>query len=249
LIIGLLGALQPRLPEPYYAQTTQRVWLEVTRRSVEPDVDVIHAAWQPSRRDDPGGGLAVAEEVDLDEPVTIEVETIEHDPHVETQIEIRRRTGSEVRLVTSIEVLSPANKTPGNPGRDSYLEKRREVLASRAHLVEIDLLRGGADTTAVSRELASAKAGAFDYHVCVHRFDRPNLFLVYPIGLEQRLPVIAIPLLPGDPDVRLPLQPIFDAAYDVGPYRRAIKYGEDPILPPLPPEKLEWVKARLKPPG
>jgi hypothetical protein len=31
LIFGFMEALQSRLPEPYYAQTTQRVWLEETR--------------------------------------------------------------------------------------------------------------------------------------------------------------------------------------------------------------------------
>ena len=74
--------------------------------------------WRPTRTRRRGGGVAVAEEVDLDEPVAIAVESIEHDPFVEPFIEIRRRHGSEVRLVASIEVLSPANKTPGNPGRD-----------------------------------------------------------------------------------------------------------------------------------
>ena len=40
------------------------------------------------------------------------------------------------------------------------------------------------------------KAGRFDYHVSVHRFDVPKDIFVYPIRLEQRLPVIAVPLLP-----------------------------------------------------
>jgi hypothetical protein len=75
------------------------------------------------------------------------------------------------------------------------------------------------------------------------------VYFVYPIRLEQRLPVIAVPLLPGDPDVRLSLQDVFDRAYDEGPYSRAIFYGEDPILPPLKTEQLEWVKARLRTPG
>jgi Protein of unknown function (DUF4058) len=249
LIFGLLETLQSRLPKPYYAQTTQRVWLEVSRRSVEPDVDVIHPGWWPSRREENGGGVAVAEEVDVAEPVAVAVETIEHDPFVEPVIEIRQRRGSEVRLVASIEVLSPANKVLGSPGRDKYREKQREVLAGQTHLVEIDLLRGGEHTTAVPRDLAVAKAGTFDYHVCGRRFDQPGLYFVYPIKLEQRLPGITIPLLPGDPDVRLALQPIFDKAYDAGPYRRSINYGEDPIIPPLEPDRLAWVKARLGPPG
>jgi len=248
LIIGIMGSLQSRLPGLYYAQSRQRVWLEVSHRRVEPDVDVLHSGREPSLFERANGGVAVAERVDLAEPVAVSVETIEHDPFEEPFVEIRRRHGSDDRLVASIEVISPANKTPGNPGREKYLAKQAELLAAAAHLIEIDLLRGGTHVAAVPRDLAAEKAGPFDYHVCVRRFDRPNVFLVYPIGLEQRLPAIAIPLLPGDPDVPLALQPLFDRAYDEGPYRRTIHYGEDPIVPPLRPERLEWVKAAIKAP-
>src|SRR5262249_29981978 len=152
---------------------------------------------------------------------------------------------SEVQLVTTIEVLSLSNKTRGNFGRKKYLNKQTEILHSQANLVEIDLLRGGEHATAVPRELAETKAGPFDYHVCVHRGDQANLFSVYPIRLEMRLPTIAIPLLPCDPDIALPLQAIFDQAYDTGPYRRGVGYGDDAIIPPLRPEEAEWAKARL----
>jgi hypothetical protein len=249
LIIGIMESLQARLPESYYAQSTQRVWLEVTHRSIEPDVDVIHSSRRGARWREDEGGVAVAEEVELAEPVVVAVEAIEHDPFEEPLIEIRRKQGEEVRLVASIEVVSPANKTPGNPGREKYQAKQREILAGQAHLIEIDLLRGGTHVTAVPHEVAVARAGAFDYHVCVHRFDRPNEFFVYPIRLEQRLPGIAIPLLPGDPDIPLALQTVFDRAYNAGPYRRAVNYGTDRIVPPLRPEQLEWVKARLQPPA
>ncbi len=245
LIFGILELLQARLPMPYYAQTTQRVWLEVSHRSVEPDVNVVQAGRRTSPWPAENGGVAVAELVELAEPVVISVQTIEHDPFEEPVIEIRRRQGSEIRLVGSIEVLSPANKTLSNPGREKYLDKQRETLAGQAHLVEIDLLRGGIHTTAVPREIAIEKAGAFDYHVCIHRFDRPNDFLVYPIRLEDRLPGIAIPLLPGDADVPLSLQAVFERAYNAGPYRRALTYGEEQITPPLSPAQLDWVKSRL----
>ncbi len=172
---------------------------------------------------------------------------IEHDPHEEPFVEIHRRDGSDDRLVASIEVVSPANKTVGNPGREKYLAKQAEVLAGQAHLIEIDLLRGGTHATAVPRDLAALKAGPFDYHVCVHRFDRPNDFFVYPIRLEQRLPGVSIPLLPGDPDVALSIQFVFDRAYEEGPYFRVVRYGEAPIIPPLRAEQLEWVKTRLQP--
>ena len=54
-------------------------------------------------------------------------------------------------LVTSIEILSPSNKKIGNPGREKFLEKQREVLDSETHLVEIDLLRGGTHTAGRSQ--------------------------------------------------------------------------------------------------
>jgi Protein of unknown function (DUF4058) len=89
-----------------------------------------------------------------------------------------------------------------------------------------------------------ARAGSFDYHVSVHRFDRFEDFLVYPIQLDDRLPEIAIPLLPGDPDVTIDLQAVFDRSYDTGPYRRRVRYAESTPVPPLRPERAEWA-ARL----
>ena len=39
-------------------------------------------------------------------------------------------------------MLSPFNKRPGE-GREDYLRKRRLILQSEVHLVELDLLRDG----------------------------------------------------------------------------------------------------------
>jgi hypothetical protein len=243
LITFIKGAVQHQLPDDYYAQSSQRVWLEYSQRYVEPDVEVVRSQ-EPRRRAGVGGGVAVAPLHPV-EPLIVSVETVEHGPFEESFVEIRRRKGKDVRLVASIEILSPSNKTPGNPGREKYLAKQREIVGSRVHLVEIDLLRGGAHSTAVSRDLAEARAGPFDYHVSVHRFDRPTDFLVYPIRLEQRLPVIAIPLLDGDPDVPLDLQAAFDQAYDFGPYSKEVAYLEDPVIPPLNEDQAAWATALL----
>ncbi|MGC8639537.1 MAG: DUF4058 family protein [Isosphaeraceae bacterium] len=178
LIFCIKEMLQSRLPSSYYVQSNQRVWLEYSRRYVEPDAEVVHS--RPTRRKRGRGGLAVAEPHPA-EPLVISVETVEHGPFQESFVEIRQRRGREVRLVTSLEVLGPSNKTPGNPGREQYLNKQREVTSGEVHLVEIDLLRGGTHTSAVPRELAEARAGRFDYHVSVHRFDQPKNFLLYPI--------------------------------------------------------------------
>jgi hypothetical protein len=243
LIFCIKETLQARLPGTYYVQSNQRVWLEYSRRYVEPDVEVVRSGRKPRKRS--RGGVAVAEPR-ADEPLILSVEIIEHGPFKESFIEIRQRRGKEVRLVASIEVLSLSNKKPGNPGREEYQNKQREVLGGEVHLVEIDLLRGGTHTSAVPLDLAKAKSGSFDYHVSIHRFDRPNDYFLHPILLPQRLPVIAIPLLPGDPDVMLDLQAVFDRAYNAGPYIREVDYGADPVVPRLRPDQAKWAAARIK---
>jgi hypothetical protein len=245
LIVFMKGTLQRTLPESYYAESSQRVWLEHSQRHVEPDVEVVQSARRHGKRAR-GADLALVEP-DAAGPLVVTVETIEHGPFKESFLEIRRRRGKEVQIVTSIEILSPANKKLSNPGRDKFLEKQRETLASETHLVEIDLLRGGTHTVAVPKDLVTAKAGPFEYLVSIHRFNRPNEFLVYPIGLRQHLPQIAIPLSPGDPDVTLDLQDVFARSYDFGPYHREIDYGKDPIVPRLKPDQASWVADLLKP--
>jgi Protein of unknown function (DUF4058) len=243
LIFCALESLQSSLPQEYYAQSSQRVWLEYSRRYVEPDVRVVRSS--RTRRRDRQGGVAIAE-VETNNPVVVRVETIEHGPFKESYVEVRRREGKKVRIVTSIEVLSPSNKSPGNPGRELYLSKQREILGADTHLVEIDLLRGGAHTSAVPHDLAEQKAGPFDYHVSTHRFDRPQDFLVHPIRLDERLPRIGIPLLDRDPDVHLDLQTMFDRAYDAGPYHREVEYGKDRITPRLRADQAKWVAGLIK---
>jgi len=247
LITFIKGALQARLPGSYYARSRQHVWLDFKHRApVEPDMDVLRsgAARAHRRRDADAGGVAVAEPV-TGEPVVVRVETIMGDPFHEPYLEIHRRQGTEDIVVAVLEILSPSNKTPGDHGRNLYLAKQQETLLSQVHLIEIDLLRAGTHATAVPLDLAVAETGAFNYHVCVHRFDHFKDFFVYPLKLESRLPVIAVPLLPGDPDVPLDLQAAFDRAYDEGPYDRAVHYDMATVEPPLRPEQAEWVKARL----
>jgi hypothetical protein len=168
---------------------------------------------------------------------------VPHDERREPYLEIRTTGDEGERLVTAIEVLSPSDKTPGERGRELYLRKQREVLESRTHLVEIDLLRGGRHTTAVPLDRLREAVGPCDYHVAIHRSDRFEDFLLDPIRLPDPLPEIAVPLLPGDPDVAVDLQELFNRAYDVGPYRRRIRYRETSPVPPLPEEYRDWARG------
>jgi len=238
-------AIQPQLPEPYYAAIGRRAWIEVSERFIGPDVDLVAESRRTVRRGQPSGRLAVAGET-LTQPVVIHVP---HDERVEPLVEVYIGRGSERRLVTTIEVLSLANKTPGEHGRDLYLRKQREILQSKAHLVEIDLLRGGRHTTAVPESRVAA-AGSFDYHVCIHHFDNLEDYFVYPVQLMGPLPAISIPLLPGDAPVQLDLQTVFQRTYDAGPYQREIDYRHDTPTPSLSAEQSKWAatfidRARL----
>jgi hypothetical protein len=242
-IIGQLSdALQERLPRHYYAEIRSRVWVEFSGRGMTPDVNVLRSDEAAAPRPGSGaaaGGVAVAA------PVVV---AVPHDECREPFLELCTWQGGR-HVVTAIEVLSLSNKKPGDHGRDLYLQKQRAVLRSQVHLVEIDLLRGGEHTTAVPLDRALARTGPFAYHVCVHRFDDLQNFYVYPVPLEQRLPAIPVPLLPGDGEVGIDLQAILDRCYDVGPYGRLPLYRETNPTPPLSPEQAGWATALLRQKG
>jgi hypothetical protein len=243
-LISLLSeSLQMCLPAPYFAEIGERVWVEVSQRFIEPDTSVMHGVRVPGMTGN-GGGTATA--APRGRPVVV---TVPHDERREPFVEIRTARDEGERLVTAVELLSPSNKTPGERGRELYVRKQREILDSAVHLVEIDLLRGGVHTTAVPLDRLLPQVGAFDYHVSVHRFDRFEDYVVYPIRLAESLPEVDIPLLPGDADVRVDLQALFERAYDTGPYRRRVRYtGESPV-PPLRTDQTDWANQILRDAG
>ena len=71
----------------------------------------------------------------------------------------------------------------------------------------------------------------------------------HPFQLADRLPPIALPLLPGDPVPMLDLQAAFDQAYDSGPYRREIDYRIERPEPALTSEQQTWVGRTLEAAG
>ena len=152
----------------------------------------------------------------------------------ESFIEVRKADTRQ--LVTTIELLSPANKYTG-PDRDAYLAKRRRyLLAGNANFIEIDLLRGGP-------RLPLEGLPTCDYYALVARAERRPEVGVWPIKLREPLPTISVPLLPGDADARLNLQELLHATYDEGGYENYI-YENEPE-PRLNAADVEWVKSTL----
>lgn len=241
-IFAMKEALMPKLPEPYYSRSDRRTWIEVSERYVEPDVNVqVSAAHEPKQRRPGNGGVVVADSVST-EPVVIH---IPHDESHQTFMELYAGRGEDRRLVASIELLSPTNKSQRGKGWEAYLQKQQEMLQSDVHFIEIDLLRGGKHSTSVPLEELRRRVPVYDYHVCVHRFDRWEDYFVYPFTVRESLPTIDVPLLPGDGSVPLDLQAVFTRCFDVGPYRYEVDYAADEPVPPLSSDDAQWAQERV----
>ena len=148
--------------------------------------------------------------------------------------------------MTVIELLSPSNKRSGE-WRSAYLQKQMSYMESSVNLVEIDFLRQGQHTVAVP-DYALERVKPFYGIVSVWRFHMRHRFEVYPIRLQQRLPRIAVPLLPEDKDVVLDLQWVFNRCYDLGRYGLDIDYSQPPPVP-LTGEEQAWIDKLLKEKG
>lgn len=243
LIVGMSDALNASLPSGFAADVNERVYVIPPDRSVYPDVAVIERPVTPESASDRSyGGTAV-----LDSPVTADspyVFSLHDEPVYEGFVEIRT-TGDREELVAVIELLSPTNKEANSIGREEYRRKPREVLASTAHLIEIDLLRAGEHTIAVRRDVVASGVHAWDYLACLHRAGRRWEYEVWPFTVRDRMPRISVPLTEGWADAVLDLQPLFDRAYDAGPYRRRVSYRAEPV-PPLRGEDAAWSDALLR---
>jgi hypothetical protein len=198
--------------------------IQVTTGPVLPDVSVLHSGTGRL----PQGGTAVAPPpLYMDTVVPLRV------PHVTIEI----RDARQRELVTAIEILSPTNKR--GTGNAEYLEKRGRLLNSTAHLVEIDLLRGGRRVP-MRESLPPAP-----YFVFVSRTEERPRTEIWPIELGDPLPVVPIPLLSDDPDVPLDLQLAFSTIYDVLGYGFEVDYGSEPEVP-LTAEQQVWAEERLR---
>lgn len=174
LISEIQAVLNRRLRPQYHVRVEERVYIsdenDPGRKAIIPDLKVIETGFPESTRPSiHETSTAVAGPLILTTLIEDEI----HEARLEV-IDSQRHT-----VVTVIELLSPINKISGARGRASYEQKRREVMMSSSHLVEIDLLREGDHLH--TRELLPQA----DYFVHVSRKDRRPKGYVWPIRLPQ----------------------------------------------------------------
>jgi hypothetical protein len=228
LIVAMASQLRSKIRPRYVASVEDRVFIEGPEHQRSPDVLVY-------RR--PVAGLGQLHAADTATPLVVEVkDRMVRQPYI-TIMDRQNDFG----VVTVIELVSPSNKSAG-PGRDSYLEKRREFRASECHLVEIDLFRRGRHVLSVPKSLAD-QAKPFDYMACVNRWDARHRFELYPCQLRDPLPTIGIPLAEPDADAPLAIQAALEYVYDDGDYALRMNY-ERPCKPRLSAEDQEWATER-----
>ncbi len=162
------------------------------------------------------------------EDVTVETDAVKHSV-------IKVIDALSMKVVTTIEILSPTNKKAGKPRR-KYLRKRERILESNTHLVEIDLLRG-------YRPMPMSPLLPSDYRIFLSRASaRPN-GKVWRFGLRDRIPNVPVPLKGGDPDATLDLMADLHRVFDGAHYGDYI-YAQPPE-PPLTAEDATWAKEVL----
>lgn len=164
-------------------------------------------------------------------PAPLRLHLITGLPLRQTAIFVRQRTDSE--LVAVIELLSPVNKRRGR-GRSEYMDKRIEYGQTRAHLIEIDLLR------AEPRLPFVEEVPPCDYLVMVcNAYQRPACD-AWPLSMRQPLPVIPVPLSRPDPAVPLDLGTALRTAYARARYELRIDYRRPPLPPFQSQEDKTW---------
>lgn len=230
-IATALQHVAAQLPPRYVVRIENRIYIH------EPPLDRRHIGASDLGVGYPPGGIngsaapaAVVAPAYVTVLDSVEVQRVGH-------LTVRDRDGND--LIALVELLSPTNKYAG-PDREQYLGKRNELLRSRAHFVELDLLRGGP-------RMPPDDLPTCDYCAIVSRVEERPRAGVWPWRLRDPIPPIPIPIRYPDPDARLDLKAILDQVYDGGRYANYIYTG--PPEPRLAPDDAAWAAQFIPAPN
>lgn len=232
LISSIFELLVPQLLPKYIVDIEKRIYELRGENSLLvgiPDVTVLKT---PIQTNPPSSNIAVvappATAVKVRVPVPVEFR--------EAYLEVKDTETKEV--VTVIEVLSPANKRSGK-GREMHEEKREKVFGSRAHMVEIDLLRTYKPLPVFGEGIESS------YRILVSRREWRPIADLYVFNLPDIIPAFPLPLRGEDAELIVDLQALLNAVYDRAAYDFRIDYTAEPI-PPLSESDAIWADTWLR---
>ncbi len=223
----LVAQLRPR----YEVEPEERVYVETSQpdwSSYRADVAIFQGDDSNAAQHRARAGLDLA-------PLTI---TLPIPVEEKESYLVLRQTGSR-EVVAVIELLSPTNKRPGSDGRREYLAKRSQLFCTRAHLVELDLLLGGARLP-----IAESFQAETSYCAIVSRAETRPRAELFEWPIRRSLPRIPVPLANGDPDAVLDLQTALNVVYERAGYDYSLHYDQ-PLELPLPGADEGWLQSLL----
>jgi hypothetical protein len=225
LLAAICDTISPLVAPRYYVALGRRTYLLQPDDLLfvgRPDVAVISTT---PERPQPVPDRETVAVVDVEVAVADEVS--------ENYLEVHDvETG---KLVTALELLSPANKLH-REHRGDYERKRRRIFDSRTSLIEVDLLRAGRPMPLVGSRPDSA------YRILVSRgWTRPRAKL-YAFGIRQPIPVIPVPLAQGEPEPELRVNDVLHALYERARFDLRLRYDRLPE-PPLGEDDAAWARG------
>lgn len=197
-----------------------------------PDVEVMQLQQQQGIETTPTSASATRSVAVTPAPLTLPI--LRPVPVRLANVEIRD-TAQNI-LVTCIEILSPVNKR--EPGLTSYRQKRHRLYQGGIHLIELDLLRRG------TCPFAHPQMPEVPYEIALTRAHSSRMD-VWPLKLQDALPIIPVPLRSPDPDAVLDLPAVIREVYDEAAYDLSVNYNELPPPPVLSEVDKQWLKTLL----
>lgn len=230
LAYQLRAQLAPQIRPRYVARVERQVSYDevalTQSRVIQPDISVLQLRERKLRE----STVAIA-------PPPFVAETMAQVEISQWSVEIR--TVDDAYLVTAIEILSPVNKRRGHDAFEGYRRKRQALLRSSANLLEIDLLRAG-ERWAFDTELPDAP-----YFLFLSRETNRTRVEIWPLRLQEPIPIVPVPLREPDPDVPLDVGKAIQEIYDTAAYDLSINYKAPPPKPELAREDERYVDQQL----
>lgn len=221
LISEIAATLNSQVVPKYRAAVETRVYIDFSLVGI-PDVFVAKKSEQPGIQSTSVAVFTKPERVTIPSPCEVK----------EGYIEIRETATR--RVITIIELLSPANKRSGE-GRRQYLKKRHAILESETHFVEIDLLRKGDPMPLIEGQET-------DYQVLVSRVDERPVAERYAFGVQDSMPKFPLPLQTEDTEPCIDLKALLSQVCRKTAIDIVIDYQTQP-QPALSSSDFSWLKS------